>query len=48
MYQEKHWYPLEGGWEDSRNSLHPPTRRNILPDFITLIKPGDNFKSWSV
>jgi hypothetical protein len=45
IYQEKHWYPMEGGWEDSRSSLDPPTRRKILPDFITLIKPGENFKS---
>jgi hypothetical protein len=45
MYQEKLWYPLEVGWEESRISLDPPIRRKILPDFITLIKPGENFKS---
>jgi len=45
MYQKKHWYPLEGDWEESRSSLDPPTRRKILPHFIILLKPGENFKS---
>jgi hypothetical protein len=48
MHQEKLWYPMEGGWVDSRKSLDALTRRKILPDFITLIKLGENFKSCSV
>jgi len=48
MHREKLWYPTEGGWVNSRSSLDALTGRKILPDFITLIKLGENFKSYSV
>jgi hypothetical protein len=44
MHHEKHSYVLEGGWVDSKSSLDAWTRRKILPDFMTLIKLGEDLK----